>query len=65
MPNNAFKTSITSLLMGIIRSYELMGELEELRFRCRVWAHDEFAVKIGLDRHGTMTALRRDGVVIR
>jgi hypothetical protein len=52
MPN-AFKTSITSLLMGIIHSYELMGELEELRFRCRVWAHDEFAVKIGLDRHGT------------
>jgi len=58
MPNNAFKTSITSLLMGIIRSYELMGELEELGFRCRVWAHNELALKYGLDKHGTMTCIK-------
>jgi len=45
--------------------HELMGRLEELGFRCRVWAHIEFAIKRGLDRFGTMTCIKRDGVVIR
>jgi FkbM family methyltransferase len=38
--------------------HELMSKLEELGFRCRVWAHNEFAIKIGLDRHGTMTCIK-------
>ena len=45
--------------------HELTGKLEELGFRCRVWAHNELAIKIGLDRHGTMTCIKGDGVVIR
>ena len=45
--------------------HELMGKLEELGFRCRVWAHNELAIKIGLDRHGTMTCIKGDGAVIR
>ena len=44
--------------------HELKGKLEELGFRCRVWAHNEFA-KYGLDKHGTMTCIRGNGVVIR
>jgi len=38
--------------------HELMSRLEELGFRCRVWAHNEGAIKIGLDRHGTMTCIK-------
>jgi FkbM family methyltransferase len=38
--------------------HELMGRLEGLGFRCRVWAHNELAIKIGLDRHGTMTCIK-------
>ena len=44
--------------------HELKGKLEELGFRCRVWAHNEFA-KYGLDKHGTMTCIRGNGVFIR
>ncbi|MCG2880175.1 MAG: FkbM family methyltransferase [Vulcanisaeta sp.] len=38
--------------------HELMSRLEELGFRYRVWAHNELAIKIGLDRHGTMTCIK-------
>jgi FkbM family methyltransferase len=38
--------------------HELKGKLEELGFRCRVWAHNELAIEIGLDRHGTMTCIK-------
>jgi FkbM family methyltransferase len=38
--------------------HELMGRLGELGFRCRVWAHNELAIEIGLDRHGTMTCIK-------
>jgi hypothetical protein len=38
--------------------HELMNKLRELGFRCRVWAHNELAIKIGLDRHGTMTCIK-------
>jgi len=38
--------------------HELKGKLEELGFRCRVWAHNELAIKIGLDKHGTMTCVK-------
>ena len=44
--------------------HELKDKLEELGFRCRVWAHNEFA-KYGLDKHGTMTCIRGNGVFIR
>jgi len=39
--------------------HELMSKLEELGFRCRVWAHNEFAIKIELDKHGTMTCIKK------
>ena len=35
--------------------HELKGKLEELGVRCRVWAHNELALKYGLDKHGIMT----------
>jgi len=38
--------------------HELKGKLEELGFRCRVWAHNELALKFGLDKHGTMTCIK-------
>jgi FkbM family methyltransferase len=38
--------------------HELMNKLGELGFRCRVWAHNELAIEIGLDRHGTMTCIK-------
>jgi FkbM family methyltransferase len=44
--------------------HELKDKLEELGFRCRVWAHNEFA-KYGLDKHGTITCIRGNGVLIR
>ncbi len=45
--------------------HELMSKLEELGFRCRVWAHNEFAIKIGLDKHGTMTCIKKNEMIIR
>ena len=38
--------------------HELMGKLEELGFRCRVGAHNDLVIKIGLDRHETMTCIK-------
>ncbi len=38
---------------------ELVGRLEALGFRCRAWAHNDLAVRLGLDRHGTVTCFKR------
>jgi len=37
---------------------ELKEALERLGYRCRVWAHHERALEIGLDKHGTLTCTR-------
>jgi FkbM family methyltransferase len=42
--------------------HELMNKLGELGFRCRVWAHNDLAIKIGLDRHGTMTCIKNNEI---
>ena len=35
--------------------HELKKALEDLGFKCRVYAHNEFALRIGLDKHGMLT----------
>jgi len=35
--------------------HELKKALEDLSFKCRVYAHNEFALRIGLDKHGMLT----------
>ncbi len=43
---------------GYLRNYtvdELKSRVEALGFRCRVWAHNDVAIRLGLDRHGTLT----------
>jgi FkbM family methyltransferase len=35
--------------------HELKKVLEDLGFKCRVWAHNEYALRIGLDKHGMLT----------
>jgi len=44
--------------------HELKSVLEKLGFTCRVWAHNENALKIGLDRHGMLTCVKnREGLI--
>jgi len=38
--------------------HELKKTLEDLGFKCRIWAHNEWAIRIGLDKHGTMTCTK-------
>jgi FkbM family methyltransferase len=38
--------------------HELKEVLEDLGFKCRVWAHNEYALKIGLDKHGILTCVK-------
>jgi FkbM family methyltransferase len=38
--------------------HELKSALEKLGFTCRVWAHNEFALRAGLDKHGTITCAK-------
>ena len=41
------------------RTYrELEEALERLGYRCRVWAHNERVLRIGLDKHGMLTCMR-------
>jgi hypothetical protein len=42
---------------------ELKEALERLGYRCRVWAHNEEALRIGLDKHGTLACTRSCEVV--
>ncbi|WP_054844010.1 hypothetical protein [Vulcanisaeta souniana] len=46
---------------GYLRNYtadELMNRVESAGFRCRRYAHNQIAVRIGLDRHGMLSCLR-------
>jgi FkbM family methyltransferase len=44
--------------------HELKSVLEKLGFICRVWAHSEYALRIGLDRHGMLTCVKnREGLI--
>ena len=38
--------------------YELLGKLSTMGFKCRIWAHNDLAIKIGLDKHGMMTCVK-------
>jgi len=44
--------------------HELKKALENIGFKCRVWARSENALKIGLDRHGMLTCVKnREGLI--
>jgi len=45
--------------------HELKNVLEKLGFTCKVWAHNEFALRAGLDRHGMITCVRNPGMLLR
>ena len=52
---------------GYLRSktyHELKNTIEALGFKCRNWAHNEFVLRIGLDKHGVLTCVKQ-GEVIR
>ena len=52
---------------GYLRSktyHELKNTIEALGFKCRNWAHNEIALRIGLDKHGVLTCMKQ-GEVIR
>jgi len=39
--------------------HELKEVIEALGFKCRVWVHNWYAIRAGLDRHGTITCARQ------
>jgi FkbM family methyltransferase len=48
---------------GYLRNYivdELLNKIKSIDFKCRIWAHNDIAVKIGLNKHGTITCFKRD-----
>jgi len=45
--------------------HELKGVLEKLGFTCRVWAHNEFALRAGIDRYGMITCARDPSMLLR
>jgi hypothetical protein len=45
--------------------HELKSALENLSFTCRVWAHNEFALRAGLDRHGMITRAKNPSMLLR
>jgi len=45
--------------------HELKSVLEKLGFICRVWAHGEFALRVGLDRHGMITCAKNPSMLLR
>jgi FkbM family methyltransferase len=45
--------------------HELKGVLENLGFTCRVWAHNEFAPRVGLDKHGMITCAKNPSMLLR
>jgi methyltransferase, FkbM family len=41
------------------KTYHVLKEkLEAKGFRCRAWAHNDWSLRIGLDRHGTLTCIK-------
>ena len=50
---------------GYLRNYtvnQLIKPIEALGFKCRVYAHNEIAVKVGLKRHGIIVCTKRKHV---
>jgi FkbM family methyltransferase len=45
--------------------HELKNALEKLGFTCRVWAHNEIALRFGLDKHGTITCAKNPSMILR
>jgi FkbM family methyltransferase len=45
--------------------HELKSVLEKLGFTCRVWAHNEFAPRVGLDKLGTVTCAKNPSMLLR
>jgi FkbM family methyltransferase len=45
--------------------HELKSVLENLGFTCRVWAHNEFVPRVGLDRHGMLTCAKNPSMLQR
>ncbi len=45
--------------------HELKSALEKLGFTCRVWAHNEFVPRVGLDRYGMITCAKNPGMLLR
>ena len=43
--------------------HELKNTLEALGFKCRIWAHNEDALRIGLDKHGVLMCVKQGEVV--
>jgi hypothetical protein len=42
------------------KTYHVLKEkLEAMGFRCRAWAHNDSVLRIGLDRHGTLTCIKQ------
>jgi len=47
------------------KTYHVLKEkLEAMSFRCRAWAHNDVSLRIGLDRHGTLTCIKQ-GMLMR
>jgi len=47
------------------KTYHVLKEkLEAKGFRCRAWAHHGSALRIGLDRYGTLTCIRQGGLML-
>jgi FkbM family methyltransferase len=45
--------------------HELKSALEKLGFTCRVWAHSELALRVGLDRYGMITCAKNPSMLLR
>ncbi|WP_291999301.1 FkbM family methyltransferase, partial [Caldivirga sp.] len=48
---------------GYLRNYtvnDLISKIEPMGYRCRTWAHNDIAIRIGLNKHGTTTCFKRD-----
>jgi FkbM family methyltransferase len=45
--------------------HELKSVLENLGFTCRVWAHSEFVLRVGLDRYGMITCAKNPSMLLR
>jgi FkbM family methyltransferase len=53
---------------GHLRSktyHELKSVLEKLGFTCRVWAHHESVLRVGLDKYGTITCAKNPSMLQR
>ncbi len=45
--------------------HELKSVMENLGFTCRVWAHSEFVLRVGIDRYGMITCAKDPSMLLR